>query len=86
MKYSIAHHWITDCKNCDTGFPDIDPSNMTGEERDILASYLRFDDGSLSDRDMKFSRHVADIVDALEPEDPEEPEEPFVWNYSYGRE
>lgn len=79
MKYNYSgissngQSWIDDLKRHapETGFPDLDPSDMTESERDTLAAYLRDDDGSLSESDMDFSSEVADEIEALEPEEVE---------------
>lgn len=70
-KYSINNSWINDLRDAspESRFPDINPRNMTEDERDALAAYLRDDDGSLSEEGMEFSREVADEVDSLEPEE-----------------
>ena len=76
MKYNYrgisrnGQTWINDLKGSapETRFPDLDPSDMTESERDKLADYLRQDDGSLSESDMRFSSEVADEIEALEPE------------------
>ena len=80
MKYDYSNissqgqSWIDDLQRHaeDTRFPEVDPSNMSAEERDTLANYLRADDGSLSERDQKFSGEVADEIEALEPEEEDE--------------
>jgi hypothetical protein len=70
-KYSINNSWINDLRRAapESRFPDLDPRNMTEEDRDTLSGYLREDDGSLSEDDMAYSCDVADLVDALEPEE-----------------
>lgn len=59
--------WIEDLMGSadETGFPDIDPTQMTEEERDKLANYLDHDDGSLSAKVLEFSRSIAAEVREL---------------------
>ena len=65
--------WINDLKRHpeETYFPNIDPEAMDEGDRDKLAAYLRADDGSLNERDLKFSREIADEIDALKREETE---------------
>lgn len=61
-----ARSWIKDLAACanESAFPDIDPEQMTEDERDILCDYLAGDDGSLSHAALEFSREVADELRA----------------------
>lgn len=63
--------WINDLRRADdeTGFPAINPERMTEADRDRLADYLEFDDGSLSESNMEFSRSVAKEVRGLQESD-----------------
>ena len=65
--------WINDLMRSapESGFPDIDPSSMTEDERDTLAIYLAAEDGGLSSEDMEFSARVAKEIENLDGEDEE---------------
>jgi hypothetical protein len=59
-----GQRWIRDLMQAapESAFPDVDPEDMTDIEGEILADYLRSDDGSLSAEDMKFSAGVANEI------------------------
>lgn len=59
--------WISDLWRArpDSGFPDLDPARMTRSEVLVLASYLRYDDDTLSGADLRFSRRAADELEDL---------------------
>lgn len=61
--------WINDLKSAapESAFPELEPSDMTEIERDILASYLCCDDGSLSAESLEFSAAVGAEIEALCP-------------------
>ena len=60
-----GRQWVNDLRGED-GFPRIDNlCEMTSDERDTLAAYLRDADSSLSGDDMDFSSGVADEIDSL---------------------
>lgn len=49
-------------------FPVVDLAGLSASDRDTLCSYLRADDGSLSEEDQEFCGEIADEIDALEPD------------------
>jgi hypothetical protein len=55
----------------DSNFPEIDISDLSASDRDALCSYLRADDGSLSEGDQEYCGEIADEIEALDAPEPE---------------
>jgi len=56
---STELQWICDLQRYDESFPAVDLAQLSVEDREQLARYLEFDDGSLTPGAMQFSRDVA---------------------------